>query len=351
VTAVRLQHIEDLTDQPGLEAIVGPIAAIDRRPFSSGGFSGSSFEKITVTLSSGTTQQFVLKQTRLADDWFSQRTSDPVGREAALLDEPSLSRVWDSFACPYRAYAIDDGAIGLLMDDLAGHLFPDERKPIPVLHEDLVVGSLAEMHATFWEPDELTMPWLLMPVHYFGMMGPGGHVEDARAAPPEGIRQAMQDGWETALNELPSLVAAQIVLPPEVLADQWTHLPRTLLHGDMKIANLAVFPDQRVAAVDWAFVGHAPGTFEVGWYLAVNASRLARLKDHFVAWYRYRLEEALGGKIDDRLWKEMILAGLVCAAMMLLWTKGNAIRADREGAREEWQWWTRHLEYWATTRS
>ncbi len=293
----------------------------------------------------------MLKRTRLADDWLSQRTADPVGREAALLDEPSLSRVWDCFVCPYRAFAIDTQEIGVLMDDLTDHLLPDEQKPVAVLHEDLVISGMAAMHAAFWEPDELSIPWLLKPEHYFGMMGPGNYPEDVRAAPPDGIRKAMREGWDAALNELPSLVAEQLVLPPEGLARQWTHLPRTLLNGDMKIANLAILPDRRVAAVDWAFVGCAPCTFEIGGYLAVNASCLARSRDHFVAWYRHRLEEGLGGKLEDPLWNEMIVAGLVCGAMMWLWAKGGALRADRPGAREDLDWWTRHLEFWAVGRS
>ena len=148
------------------------------------------------------------------------------------------------------------------------------------------------------------------------------------------------------MSELPSQVAQQVVRPASELVEQWSHLPDTLLHGDMKIANLAVLPGQSLAAVDWAFIGKAPCTFELGWYLAVNATRLARAKDHLVSWYRHSLEGALGRRIEDFLWNDMMLAGVVCGAMMLLWTKGNALRADTPGAREEWEWWRRHLEFW-----
>lgn len=347
LTAVRLESIEDLATDAALETIVGPLANVERQVFDSGGFSSSTFVKIKATQQSGGTTKFVLKRTRLSDDWLSQRTSDSTGREAAMVTDAALSAVWDFFACPYRACASSNGEIGLLMDDLSNYLLPDEREPISVLHEDLVIAALAEMHARFWESDELTMDWLLAPADYLRVMGPGDHPSDEQAPPPESLRDMMRDGWETALNELPSSISHQLVRPASELAEPWDRLPVTLLHGDTKIANLAVFPDRRVAALDWGFAGRAPCTFELGWYLAVNATRLARGKDHLVSWYRHRLEIALGGRLYDHLWNDMILAGVVCGAMMLLWTKGYALRVDRPGAREEFAWWARHLEYWA----
>ncbi|HEY7728921.1 MAG TPA: phosphotransferase [Candidatus Eisenbacteria bacterium] len=83
------------------------------------------------------------------------------------------------------------------------------------------------------------------------------------------------------------------------MLDAWSaerDLPRTLLHGDAKVANFALMPDSRVAELDWALVGAGPASVDLGRYLAVNASRLARPKEEAVARYRTLLAERLGGE-------------------------------------------------------
>ncbi len=49
------------------------------------------------------------------------------------------------------------------------------------------------------------------------------------------------------------------------------------------MANFAFLPDGRGAAFDWTNLGAAPATLDLGWYLAVNSTRLARGKDAFIA--------------------------------------------------------------------
>lgn len=44
----------------------------------------------------------------------------------------------------------------------------------------------------------------------------------------------------------------------------WDGLPRTLLHGDARVANFALLPGQRVTAFDWALIGAGPATIDLG---------------------------------------------------------------------------------------
>ena len=78
--------------------------------------------------------------------------------------------------------------------------------------------------------------------------------------------------------------------PASVLAADCAGLPWTLLHGDAKVANFALLPGRRVAAFDWQLLGIGPATLDLGWYLAVNAGRLARPKEHVIARYRDLLD-------------------------------------------------------------
>ena len=72
----------------------------------------------------------MLKSVRLSEDWIALRTCDVTGREALPLSEALLSPVWEVLACPYLAYAVEPGQVGLLMYDLSGFLLPDVREPL-----------------------------------------------------------------------------------------------------------------------------------------------------------------------------------------------------------------------------
>ena len=153
----------------------------------------------------------------------------------------------------------------------------------------------------------------------------------------------MPRGWASALSRLPAPVAQHLSRPGLEWERQWADLPRTLLHGDVKVANFALAPGERVAAFDWAMAGAGPCTIDLGWYLAVNASRLTGPKDQIIAGYRSLLEIALGEPLQDSLWKRLTSVAIVCGARMLLWSKALGLDVARPGAREEWTWWVDRL--------
>ena len=121
-------------------------------------------------------------------------------------------------------------------------------------------------------------------------------------------------------------------------------MPRTLIHGDVKVANFAFLPDARVAAFDWAMMGNAPASYDLGWYVAVNASRLTRSKEDVLGLYRSALDNRLPTPLPSDVWQALERAGIVAGARMLLWSKALAVEAGRAGAVEEWQWWSDRLE-------
>ena len=102
-----------------------------------------------------------------------------------------------------------------------------------------------------------------------------------------------------ALAYLPRDVTAWLLRPAHELVDRLgSGLPRTLLHGDAKVANFALLPTG-VAAFDWSWVGAGPCTFDLGWYLAVNAGCLARPKEVVLSRYRALLEQELGNDFPE----------------------------------------------------
>jgi len=339
----RLGRVEALADATALEPILGPIAAIAASPLATPGFSGSRHTRLAVRMRSGDARHLVLKRTVFTADWILVRTGDREGREGLLLAEPALDGVWDAFACPYVAWAADAHELGLLMDDVSDHLLPDVREPITEAQEERLLGALASMHARFWESPSLDLAWLSRPHHLFGLTTPAGTaVAIAGGSPPPVLARASQ-GWAIAFDRLPPKVAALLREPAEALAARGAALPRTLVHGDVKVANFAHLPDGRVAAFDWALVGAGPVAMELGWHLSVNATRLPGTKEQTLARYRRLLEERMGRPLGVAFWTATESQAALAGGAMMLWSKALALEAGGPRARDEWTWWVDRL--------
>lgn len=340
--ALRCDRPEHLVDPEFLGRLVGPVRHVEQTPMGTPGFSGSTHMRLEATLVDGSRVEMVLKHTRLDTDWMAYRTHDSLGREAMLLSSPELAGVWDVFESPYLAYATPPGEAWLLMRDVGAHLLPDVREPIALETEDALLARLAHLHAFRWGaaswPDGLSRH-----AHALALIGPVLLGEDPDPPPPPPMRERVVEGWTEALRRLPAAAARLLRLPAAEHERRYAHLPRALVHGDVKVANFAFLPGGRVAAFDWALAASAPATVDLGWYLAVNASRLARPRDAFVARYRALLETALGRSVDEPTWSALMEAAIVTGALMLLWSKALAVRDGRPGAEAEWEWWVERL--------
>jgi len=343
VTVARAQRIDQLSDPMFLGSQLGPVAGVTEEPMGTAGFSGSGHTRLNVTLQSGGETRLVLKRTRLAADWTAYRTGDVLGREAMLLATPQLAGVWRAFRSPYLAWATEPGAVGLLMHDLAPRLFPDVREPIAIDAEDAVLDALARMHAMFWDSPALDLPWLGREAHLMACVGPIVIGDDPMPPLPEALGKRVAEGWREAFRVLPARAADRLRDFASGRELPGGDLPRTLVHGDAKVANFAILPDGAVAAFDWAVVSRAPASVDLGWYLAVNATRLARGKEQVIARYRERLERWLANPIEAATWSRLVEAAALDGALMLLWSKALAVRDGRAGAREEWDWWVERL--------
>ena len=247
---VHLARLRDLSDPTQLSTVLGPVARVERTPIGRLGHSGATHERLQVQLQNGDRLALVLKRTQLSDDWTAFASGDGLGREVQLLRTSALGAVWDAFANPYVACAVEPDQIGLLMDDLSGHIWPDRvgvsaQRPILEPEEDAVLGALGRLHARYWQSEALTLPWLLQPPIRFNLMGPHA---SWRERLPHGHQ--ISRGWAAALSHLPGPVAELLTTPPEQLFRRYADLPRTLLHGDAKVPNFALLPDGRVAAID-----------------------------------------------------------------------------------------------------
>jgi phosphotransferase family enzyme len=340
---LRLPDPARIADPEALGRVLGPVAGVEASRLETPGFSGSTHTRLAVRLADGAVRHLVLKHTRVADDWLSARTDDLVGREGLLVGEPTLSDVWRAFACPYLAWAGADGEVSLLMDDLTPHLLPDVREPIAEAAEERLLGAGAAMYAAFWESPALDLPWLARPGQLLGLLNAATLAGLADRGFPHPVVERAHTGWTAAFAHLPDRVAALLREPPEALAERGAHLPRTLTHGDFKVANFALMPDGRVAAFDWAVVGAGPVAMELGWHLAVNATRIPDTKERSIARYRRALEAALGRPLGEGFWTETVANAVLAGGAMMLWSKALALESGTARARAEWDWWVDRL--------
>jgi aminoglycoside phosphotransferase (APT) family kinase protein len=229
------------------------------------------------------------------------------------------------------------------MDDLSPYILPDVREPITDEQEERLLAAVAALHARFWDAPALDLPWLARPEHLLGLLNSGELARVAERGFPHPVLERAHAGWRAAFARLPARTVALLRESPAALAARIAHLPRTLIHGDFKVANFALLPEGRVAAFDWALVGAAPVAIELAWHLAVNATRLPGSKEQSIARYRRGLEAALGRTPGDAFWKETVENAVVMGAAMMLWSKAMALESDRDGARAEWDWWVERL--------
>jgi len=337
---LRLDSLADLTDPVSLGAV-----SMREEPLSTVGFSGATHRRLVAQLPSGATRRFILKLCDPAREWTAIRSGDRVGREWSLLAERSLDAVWDAFVSPYVAYAVERGRSGLLMEDLGAHVFPDVREPIARQHEDELLSALARLHARFWRSPALSMAWLGRASSTSELVLPTV-LDDAAALAlmPPVLRERLRLGWDAALARLPTRVAGVLRCPAGILHEAWADLPETLVHGDVKVANFAPIPERGIAAFDWALIGSGPSTTDLGWYLAINASRLTRSKEAVIARYRELLERELGQELNDVLWARLEDVAVIYAARTMLWAKGAQVASGSDAAQAEWEWWSRRLE-------
>lgn len=299
-------------------------------PIDTNGYSGARFSVID---QGGT--RHVLKRMRLGDDWIMRHTVDVHFRESQFAVSPFVERLPDGARVPTLGASYDGDGRALLMRDLAETLFPDEGI-MAAETMDVVLQRIAGLHAAFWG-DALTgsgIDWC-------------GDRERATLLSPavgamliDGARDfGLAQGWRTFDRVAPPeavTLMSRLFDDPSPLLVLLDSLPRTLIHGDLKLANLAVDGGGVLWLLDWALVSRGPVAVDLAWFVAVNSSRLPWPLDETVARYEGHLRSALGLRFDEAQWSAQVYA--VAISGLLLYGWGKALDAEA-GRPEELHWW------------
>jgi hypothetical protein len=223
------------------------------------------------------------------------------------------------------------------MPDLTGVLF-DWNATLAVEQLDVVLAALAGLHAHPWVAAGALpagAPWCPIPerialICRSSLERPG----PARDA----VAERLLPGWDL-FDRLATPAARDVIgalsADPRPLVRALKAQPATLIHGDLKLANVGIAADGSVEIVDWQMVMVAPVAIELGWLLVSNVNALPLPADAVLGRYR-----GAGGPLDDAGADLAVLVGLLLRG----WRKGydadaGVTLASGMGAADDLAWW------------
>lgn len=315
-------------DVASLLAAYGIVAP--EQPMTNPGFSGASHTSI---VQGG--RRYVLKRLRLGDDWLMRLTGDAAYREAQFAVSPLATRLPAGLRTPTLGASHDDDGRAILMDDITPLLLPDAQV-VPAETMDAILRRFADFHAAFWgDPLDDARIAFCAPRHRISLLGPGTGEMLVR----EGRDFGVAHGWrlfETLAAPETADLARRLAADMTPLLAALESLPRTLLHGDLKIANFG-WDGETLSLLDWAMVMRGPAAIDLMLLLTMNSSILPWMLDEALERYAAHLERALGAErfAAARWWQQratLMLGGL------LYYGWGKALDAHA-GQPDELRWW------------
>jgi phosphotransferase family enzyme len=358
-TGWRDRTLLDLLTEYGLELL-------PEHDFPNDGWSGATF----TSLLDGYGRRFILKRTSLAKDWIARATLDQDLREAWLASMPAeaLTSIPQA-VIPYLGAAADEDGVAILAPDLSNELISWERPGHdPAIGPDTfvrVIQAIARLHSMPWSRTlEWTAqreggqppPWCPLPER-LTLLTPVSAGRYAEAGNPVGDR--FLAGWR-AFERLAPPAARDLVdrLSADVapLVRALGRLPALGLHGDLKLANVALLPDERVGLIDWQMTLRAPLAVDMGWFLVSNSGSLPVEPDAAMGAYRDALEWDSGrwgfgeephdfaGLAGD--WELQLDLAWIVGLLLRGWRKGldadaGAMLPSRVSAMDDLAWWSR----------
>jgi hypothetical protein len=302
---------------------------VRRWPLRHGGFSGAGLEHV---LTDGA-ESLVLKRVCRDDDWLMRAARDE-GRIGTLWESGVFARI--PSAIDHAVVAVERDAEGWLvfMRDVSTTLFGDTR--VITRAENLrILAAAAALHNRFW--DEEPLPGLCRLAHRYASLSPATAAREPD--PSLAVPSRLRPGWEAFADIVAADVADGILAileRPSLLAEQLEARPCTLVHGDLKLANLG-FGDDRVVMLDWgSWTGFAPPAVELAWYIAVNWSRIDASREQVIEDFRSLAAE----RFDETALRLGLVGGLV----QLGWNKAldaatHPDEALRRREQADLDWW------------
>jgi hypothetical protein len=362
VTGWRDRSLDELLDAFGL-------VGVGEEPFPTDGWSGSSF----TALERGR-ERFVLKRTSARRDWIVRATRDDEVREAWLANsrgpaQDPMKALGGERSSAYLGAAADaNGEAAILMPDLSTELVAWERPSHePVLDvgaTDRLIDRIALLHSLPWSETlaaaadragDPPPPWCPLPerLTLLTRRSATGYAEDGNP-----VGEIFLGGWD-AFDDLAPRATRDLIdglgADPTPLITALASLPSVGLHGDLKLANVALLEGERVAFIDWQMTLQAPVAVELGWFIVTNSAELPIPPDEVlrryhqsIGWYAGRWGSGtkphdLAGLVGD--WERQCDLAAIVGLLLRGWRKGRDAQAgvtlaSGVPAADDLGWWS-----------
>ena len=251
-------------------------------PFPNDGWSGA-----TLTALDRGDRRFILKRTSPSLDWIVRATHDIALRESVVAG--NQMRLVEPLVAPYLGIGSAGEAIGILMPDLSRDLI-DSKTAVDDVTLGVVLDAVSRLHAMPWAEYRATIsdwdwPWCPLPERLLLLSRPSAerYLTDGVT-----VAETFLAGWDAFDRQAPRPareLVERLSADPTPLLDALASLPKTGLHGDLKLANVAPLDDGRVVLLDWQMMSLGPVAVELGWFLVSNSSSLRRTPDEVLAAY------------------------------------------------------------------
>jgi hypothetical protein len=356
--------VEQMCSPTGLARLLGgEVEAVELSPLDAEHYSGNSLERVRVrrgARQSAETTRFVLKRFSPERDWIMRLTHDDEVREVALFRGGVYQRLPEQCFVPVVAAARDGSSWASLMVDVSGSLARLDLAPIPPKDLRRYLDHLAAAHARFMGDESLLDPALgLSSLEDFILILSAPTVRrEIEQGRGHRVLEMAARGWqifEEAAEPEAVRIIQQAQQDPGPLLSALARAPRTLVHGDYKLANLGTWPPPqplpretgeglRTIMLDWQDATFGPPLLDLAYFLALSSARLPVSKEEAIQIYR----DALAGHgytYADEEWMRDLEVGLLAGgAMRLAWQMALGTQSDDLAARarafEEVRWWS-----------
>jgi phosphotransferase family enzyme len=323
-------ELEELPDDAAVAAARRLNEIVRREPLTHAGQSGNSLERIV--LADG--RRLIVKRLS-GDDWVARVTHDS-GREASLWTEGVLARMPGEIDHAVLAAGREGTGTWLLMRDVSDELLPPDRR-LTREESRRLLATFAAMHLRFAGERIDGACSLEDRIMIAAPATVAGEIDGVDYLP-----KMLAVGWEVFVEAVPEDVATAVlgaVEDPEPLARELARCARTLLHNDLRGANLGLLSD-RTIVLDWGMAGTGPCELDFAWYLFVNGWRIDATREQLVDDFR-----SVTADLHDPRALELAWLGQLCwHAPLLAHELVEASDEKRERARDELDWWVARVQ-------
>jgi len=237
------------------------------------GRTGAAVTRLHARAADGQGRSFVLKAVPAAS-WRTVLGLDCT--EARLWLHGATRNLPAGLRCPTLDVARheDRNEWWILMDDVSSGIVP--RGTFDATKADVLMRSVARMHARYWERDEelSALPLASLDKAADAMAALSAYVARGEPAAEPWLQRMNQDFWVVRAI-LPALLDSlrsedadfylQLCSDHPRISRALGKYPRTFVHGDLRRANISFVGDD-VVLFDWELAARGPAARDVQWY-------------------------------------------------------------------------------------